>query len=291
MSVLDEQPVLGSGPAMDEKHLVYVKPRRFGVWISGAVLAIVIGQALFTVVRAPALDWPTVGKYILDPRILAGVGNTLILTVAAITIAIVIGVLLAVMRNSANPVFRIASALYVAMFRSIPLLVLILLVYFLAILVPRIGLGLPFLDPWVSVDTNDVISPMSAAILALGLGQAAYTCEIIRGGIFAVDRGQREAAMTLGMRPAMVFFRIVMPQAMRVVVPGLGNEAIGMLKATSLVQVIGFTELLTTAQRIYGQNYETIPLLAVVTIWYAVLTTIGTVGQTQLEKKFGKGFA
>jgi polar amino acid transport system permease protein len=271
--------------------LRYVKPRRLAEWISGAVLALLILQAIVTVATAPALDWPTVFGYFLDPRILAGVGNTLILTVVAIAIAVVVGALLAVMRMSANPVFRLASGLYVAAFRSIPLLVLILLVYFFAILVPRIGFGVPFMAPIVSVSTNDVISPMTAAILALGLGQAAYTCEIIRGGILAVDRGQREAAASIGMRPTAVLMRVVFPQAMRVVVPGLGNETIGMLKATSLVQVIGFTELLTTAQRIYGQNYETIQLLAVVTIWYAILTGIGTLGQHALERRFGKGFA
>ena len=274
-----------------DSPLVYVKPRRVGVWISAVILAIILAQAIVTVVTAPALEWPTVGEYLFDPRILAGVGNTLLLTVAATIIAIVVGATLAVMRGAANPVFRFASWLYVVAFRSIPLLVLILLVYFLAILVPRLGVGIPFFPPFVSVDTNEVISPMSAAIIALGLGEAAYTCEIIRGGILAVDRGQREAAASIGMRPSLVFFRIVLPQAMRVVIPGLGNETIGMLKATALVQVIGFTELLTTAQRIYGQNYETIPLLAVVTIWYAVLTTIGTIGQHQLEKRFGKGFS
>lgn len=263
-------------------------PGRY-VTAAAALLAAAIGVEIFA--TSPALHWSTFMQYLFDVRILAGVGKTIMLTVLSMALAIVVGVILAFMRRSPDPTLRAVSWLYVNFMRSVPLLVLILFTYFLAVLVPRLSIGIPFGGPifW-SVDTNSVISPLTASILALGLGQAAYTSEIIRGGIMAVDRGQQEAAIALGMYPNLSMRRIILPQAFRVIVPGLGNEAIGMFKATSLVQVIGYTELLTTAQRIYAINFETIPLLMVVTAWYLVLTTLATLGQMQLEKKMSRGF-
>lgn len=267
--------------------------KRFNPWhyvtLAVAVLVAAIIVELFA--TSPAMRWSTFLTYLFDERILAGVGKTIMLTIAAMALAIALGVVLAFMRRSTDPTLRGAAWLYVNFMRSVPLLVLILFTYFLAVLLPRMGIGIPFGGSifW-SIDTNDVISPLTASILALGLGQAAYTSEIIRGGIMAVDRGQQEAATALGMPPKMAMRRVILPQAFRVIVPGLGNEAIGMFKATSLVQVIGYTELLTTAQRIYAINFETIPLLIVVTAWYLALTVVATLGQVQLEKAMNRGF-
>ena len=289
----------GSGVAMmdgaqgdaADRQLVYRKVRRPGHYVS-AILAVLAGAILIDIfVRSPAMRWSTFAAYFFDPRILEGLSKTIMLTVAAMLLSTVVGVILAIMRRSSDPTLRIVSWLYVSFMRAVPLLVLILFTYFLAVLVPRLTLGIPFGGPefW-SVDTNSVISPLTASILALGLGQAAYTSEIVRGGILAVDRGQMEAATALGMAPGLSMRRVILPQAFRVIVPGLGNEAIGMFKATSLVQIIGYTELLTTTQRIYALNFETIPLLMVATAWYLVLTTISTIGQIQLEKVMNRGF-
>jgi polar amino acid transport system permease protein len=219
------------------------------------------------------------------------VGKTLLLTLVSMAIAVVFGVLLALMRTAKDPTLRAVSWVYVGFMRSVPLIVLILFVYFMAVLLPNLTIGLPFGGPqWLSWDTNEVITPFTAAIIALGFGEAAYTSEIVRGGLLAVSKGQSEAATALGMPPGMIFARVTLPQAFRVIVPGLGNEAIGMLKATALVQIIGYTELLTTAQRIYAVNFQTIPLLLVVTAWYLALTVLGTILQSRLEKRMNRAY-
>lgn len=281
--------VVESGRGLRVMH--YRKRRHPGRYVTAALALLVAAIVIRIFATSAALRWSTFLDYLFDVRILVGVGKTIILTALSMTLAVVVGVVLAFMRRSPDPTLRAISWLYVSFMRSVPLLVLILFTYFLAVLLPRLSIGIPFGGPQLwSVDTNSVISPLTASILALGLGQAAYTSEVIRGGIMAVDRGQQEAAIALGMYPNLSMRRIILPQAFRVIVPGLGNEAIGMFKATSLVEVIGYTELLTTAQRIYAINFETIPLLLVVTAWYLVLTTLATIGQIQLEKKMSRGF-
>ena len=275
-----------AGPA-----LTYTRPMRPGRYVSAFLLLLTAAIIYDIFASSPAMRWYVFAEYFFDTRILEGVGKTLLLTVVAMVLSTVLGVLLAIMRRSEDPSLRAAAWVYINFMRSVPLLVLILFTYFLAVLLPQLSLGIPFTDiTFASVSTNAVISPFTASILALGLGQAAYTSEIVRGGIMAVDRGQMEAATALGMPPGRSMRRIILPQAFRVIVPGLGNETIGMLKATSLVQIIGYTELLTTAQRIYAMNFETIPLLLVVTAWYLVLTTLATMGQIQLERIMNRGF-
>jgi ABC-type amino acid transport system permease subunit len=159
----------------------------------------------------------------------------------------------------------------------------------LAALYPRLGLGIPGRDPLFSVGANEIISPFVAAILALSLHEAAYMAEIVRSGVIGVDRGQRQAALALGMRPARVMRRIVLPQAMRTIIPPTGNQTISMLKTSSLVSVIALSDLLYTAQSIYGINYQVIPLLVVASLWYLIVVSVLSVGQGFLERRYGRG--
>jgi polar amino acid transport system permease protein len=274
-----------------EQPLVYKPVPRPGRYITAALAVLVGALIVQAFAQSPAMHWGTFARYFFDPRILQGLGHTLLLTAVAMVVSTVVGVALAMMGRSQDPTLRTVAWIYINLMRSIPLLVLILFTYFIGLLVPRLGIGIPFVGPlfW-SIDTNSIVTPFVASIVALGFGQAAYTSEIVRGGILAVERGQAEAATALAMTPALAMRRVILPQAFRVIVPGLGNETIGMFKATSLVQVIGYTELLTTAQRIYALTFETIPLLLVATAWYLVLTTLASVAQSRLEKVMGRGY-
>jgi polar amino acid transport system permease protein len=204
-------------------------------------------------------------------------------------IGIVLGVVLALMRLSPNPVLASAAWSFIWLFRGTPVLVQLLFWNFIAALYPEITLGIPFGPDLVHADANVLITPFVAAILGLGLNEAAYMAEIVRAGIISVDEGQSDAARALGMRRLQIMRRIVLPQAMRVIVPPTGNEAISMLKTTSLVSVLAYTELLYSVQLIYAANYQQIPLLVVASIWYLVATTVLSIGQHFLERRFGRG--
>ena len=189
------------------------------------------------------------------------------------------------MRLSANPIVRGAAFAYVNFFRGTPVLVQLLFWFNLAALYPVITLGIP----GVHLDANQLITPMTAAILGLGLNQGAYMSEIVRAGILSVDHGQTEAAEALGITRMQTMRRVVLPQAMRVIIPPTGNETIGMLKTTALVSVISVPELLYSAQIIYARTFETVPLLIVASLWYLLITSILTVGQYYLERRFARG--
>jgi len=178
---------------------------------------------------------------------------------------------------------------YIWLFRGTPLITQLIFWNFLASLYPRLGLGIPFGPTFVSVDTNAVISVFTAALLGLGLNEAAYMAEIVRGGIQSVDGGQSEAAGALGLSRGQTLRRIVLPQAMRVIVPPTGNETISMLKTSSLVSVIALNDLLYTAQSIYGINYQVIPLLVVASLWYLIVVSVLSVGQSFVERRYGRG--
>jgi polar amino acid transport system permease protein len=194
------------------------------------------------------------------------------------------------MRLSDNPVLSSVSGFYIWVFRGTPVLVQLLLWYNISSLFPTIDLGVPFGGPsFIHLDGNSLITPFVAAILGLGLNEGAYMAEIVRAGILSVDEGQSEASSALGMTKAQTMRRVVLPQAMRVIVPPTGNELISMLKTTSLVSVIAYTELLYAAGLIYAVNYKTIPLLFVASIWYLAFTSILSVGQYYLERRFGRG--
>jgi polar amino acid transport system permease protein len=222
----------------------------------------------------------------LDQQILGGLARTLELTLAAMAMGLVLGTALAVMRLSRNLLLSTLSWLYIWFFRSVPVLVQLIFWYNFGALYPKIVLRIPFGPLLYSASTNAVITPLTAALGGLGLAQAAYTAEVVRAGIVSVPRGQTRAAMALGMRPATIFIRIVFPQAMRVIIPPVGNEVISMVKSTSLVSVIALAELLYTAQLIYARTYETIPLLIVASLWYLIIVSILSVGQHFLERYY-----
>jgi polar amino acid transport system permease protein len=243
-----------------------------------------------SVVTNERFGWSTVGHYLFSSRILHGLVLTVELTVVAMAIGIVLGTLLAVMRLSPNPLVSGGSYFYIWLFRGTPVLVQLLFWNFIAALYPTIALGVPFGPALVHFDANSVITPFVAAMLGLGLNQAAYQAEIVRAGILSVDEGQGEAAEALGMTRLQTMRRIVLPQAMRVIIPPTGNETISMLKTTSLVSVIAVKDLLYAGQLIYAVNYLQIPLLITVSIWYLAMTTVLSVGQYFLERRFGRGF-
>jgi len=193
------------------------------------------------------------------------------------------------MRLSPNPLVSTASWIYIWLFRGTPVLVQILLWYNVAALYPRLSLGVPFGPQFIHLNAATYITPFVAGMLALGLNEGAYMAEIVRAGIISVEEGQTEAAQSLGMTRLQTMRRIVLPQAMRVIVPPTGNETISMLKTTSLVSVIATTDLLYSVQLIYSVNYRTIPLLLVASIWYVIVTTVLSIGQFYLERHFGRG--
>ncbi|MFD4193858.1 amino acid ABC transporter permease [Amycolatopsis thermoflava] len=266
-----------------------VPVRHYGRWIAGVVILFLAGIVVRSVVTNANMQWDVVGDYLFDDRILRGLQNTLILTVISMLIGVVGGVVLAVMRLSPNPLAAGAAATYIWLFRGTPLITQLVFWNFLALFYPRLGLGVPFGPEFVSWDTNSLISPFTAALLGLGLNEAAYMAEIVRGGILSVDAGQLEAASALGMSRAKTLRRIVLPQAMRVIIPPTGNETIAMLKTTSLVVTIGYFELMTSAQQIYAQNYRIAPLLIVAALWYLFMTSILTLVQMQIERRFSRG--
>ncbi|MDX6657045.1 MAG: polar amino acid transport system permease protein [Solirubrobacteraceae bacterium] len=246
--------------------------------------------AVHSVATNPRFGWGTVGHYLFSSRILHGLLVTLELTAVSMVIGIVLGVILAVMRLSPNPLVAGASGFYIWFFRGTPVLVQILFWSFISALYPQISIGIPFGGPeFAHGSANSIITPFLAAILALGLNEAAYMAEIVRAGIISVDEGQTEASSALGMTRLQTMRRIVLPQAMRVIIPPTGNETISMLKTTSLVSVIAYPELLYSAQLIYAVNYQQIPLLLTASIWYLVVTSVLSVAQFFIERHFGRG--
>ncbi len=258
-------------------------------WVGVAVLAVLGAMLVHFIATAPALRLDLVAGYLFEESILRGLLKTLQLTVVAMLVGLVLGTLLAVMRLSDNPLFRAVAAGYVWLFRGTPIVVQLLFWFFLGTVLPQISFGIPFGPELVSFPTNTVITQFTAAILGLGLNEAAYMAEIVRAGIGSVDKGQTEAAEALGMGPTTTYRRVVLPQAARLIVPPTANQTISMLKLTSLVLVIGLPELTTTAQLIYGRNFQQIPLLIVASIWYLVLTTILTLVQSRLERRMSRG--
>ena len=265
--------------------------RHPGRWVAAAIILYLSAALVKSVATNPRFEWGIIRHYFTSSRVLQGLVTTLELTVLCMAIGIVIGILLAVMRLSANPLVSGASWLYIWLFRGTPVLVQILFWGFIAALYPTLSLGIPLGPQFVHFSANSVITPFVAGMLALGLNEGAYMAEIVRAGIISVDEGQTEAAQSLGMTRLQTIRRIVLPQAMRVIVPPTGNETISMLKTTSLVSVIAVTELLYSVQLIYAVNYRTIPLLIVASIWYLIVTTVLSFGQYYVERYFGRGAA
>jgi polar amino acid transport system permease protein len=277
---------LDQGAAIDA-----VPIRHWGRWISAAVIIFVLFTLIWSLLHNPRVDLGTIGQYLFKPFVLRGVWVTIELTVIAMIIGLAGGVVLAVMRLSDNPVLGAVSWAYIWFFRGTPVLVQILFWGFAGALYPTLFIGLPFVHVvFAHAQTSSVIGAFVAAILALGLNEAAYAAELVRAGIISVDKGQQEAALSLGMSGGLTMRMVVLPQAMRVIIPPMGNETISMLKTTALVSVISGTDLLTMIERAYAQNLKTIPLLLVASMWYLFLTSILSVGQHYLEAYYGRGF-
>jgi polar amino acid transport system permease protein len=266
-----------------------VPVRHPGRWIAAGIVAILIVALAHSVATNPRFQWGVVGDYLFNASILRGLRITLELTALAMAIGIVLGIVLALMRLSLNPLLSGASWVYIWIFRGTPVLVQIIFWFYFAALYPSVDLGVPFGPSFVHLDANTLITPFVAGMLGLGLNEGAYMSEIVRAGIISVEEGQIDAAHALGMRRLQTMRRIVLPQAMRVIVPPTGNETISMLKTTSLVAFIALTDLLYSAQLIYARTYQTIPLLIVASIWYLAVTSVLSIGQYYIERYFGRG--
>jgi polar amino acid transport system permease protein len=276
-------------PGLDGRPVPVVRVRHYARWVVAAALLLAFAWLVKAFATSPNIVWSEVWWYLFEYDIWEGMGNTLALTVISMVIGLGIGIVLAVMRLSSNPVAVAISTLYIWFFRGTPLLVQLIFWYNLAFLFPRIGIGVPATPLQVSWNTNQVMTGFTAALLGLGLNLAAYSAEVFRAGIQSVDPGQTEAAMTIGMRRLQTLRVIVLPQALRVVIPPVGNEGVSMLKNTSLVYVVAGADLMTKASQIYKINNEVIELLIVASIWYMVMTALATVGQSMLEARFGTG--
>jgi polar amino acid transport system permease protein len=282
-------PVIGVD-GTDPDDVVAVPLRHPWRWVIAAILVAIFVTFAVSLWGNKNIDHPTITEFIFNPRILSGVVLTLVLTVVAMIISSVLGVLLAVMRLSNNPVMNVLAWLYVWVFRGTPLLIQIVFWGYLGLLYSKITLGIPFTDFTIfSADTNILIPAFTAGLLALTLNQAAYSAEIVRAGMLSVDVGQHEAAYSVGMSPAFTLFKVVLPQAMRVIIPPMGNETISMLKSTSLLSVIAVLELYTVATQISSQNLRQVELLVVVSCWYLFLTSVLSIPQYYLERYYGRG--
>lgn len=253
--------------------------------IAAAFLIVAVVLFIINLVTNPNIGWPVVARYFLNSEILSGLGTTLLLTVFAMVLGLCLGAILAIMRLSTSLLFQSMSWFWIWFFRGVPPLVQLIFWYNLALLIPDISIGIPYGPKLISWDTNELVTPFSAAILGLAFTESAYAAEMIRAGIQAVNRGQMEACATLGMSRWQTMSRVVLPQALRIVLPPIGNDTISMLKFTSLVSVLALPDLLFSAQMIYARTYQTIPLLVVATLWYLILTTILTLIQYIIEKK------
>jgi polar amino acid transport system permease protein len=261
-----------------------IVPRRFyGRWIA----AIIILAVFAWIVKAFAegqIAWNVVAQFFTAPAILNGLVNTVIMTACAMALGITLGVIFAVMYMSPNPVLRSSALFYIWFFRGTPLLLQLLLWFNLALVFPKLGIPGIF-----EMRTVDVMTPFVATLLGLGMNQGAYTAEVIRSGILSVDAGQTEAAKSIGMTRLTALRRIVLPQAMRVIIPPVGNEFISMVKLTSIASVIQYSEILRNAQTIYYANARVIELLIVAAAWYLMVVTLLQIGQYFLERRFAKG--
>lgn len=296
----DENPT----PRARPEPIKAVPVRHPGRWIGAAVVLLLIAMTIETLITNERFNWPEQAAYIFSPQVVSALGNTVWLTVVAMIGGIVLGIVVALMRLSENPILRYAAWFYLWVFRGTPLYTQLLIWGTIGSLFPTIGLGIPLWETttWlfpsaaeavpdhqiVTWQTNALLSAASTAALGLVLNEAAYMAEIVRAGILSVDRGQYEAAEALGMTRMQTMRRIVLPQAMRVIIPPTGNETIATLKNTSLVAAVPFLELTYAAQNIYSRTYQVIPMLIMVCLWYLFLSSLLMIGQQFLERHYAR---
>ena len=275
-----------------------VKLRHPGRWVLTAVVLLglaMLVHSLFSQVQRGGVTqsrfgWDVIWQYFTTSAVLHGLLVTLELTVIAMAAGVVIGVVMAVMRMSEAPVVSSVAWVYIWFFRGTPVFVQLLFWYNISYLFPQVTLGVPFTDiTFMTINANTWVTPMVAASLGLGLNEGAYMAEIVRAGINAVDEGQQEAASALGMTRMRALRLVVLPQAMRVIIPPTGNETISMLKTSSLAAVVTVNEVLYSVQQVYARTYETIPMLIVASLWYLIFTSVLTVGQYYLERRYARG--
>lgn len=269
-----------TAPTDAPERLVAVPVRHVGRWVSAALVLAAVGAVVYAFSQAK-IDYGTTRQFFTADNVVRGAGRTLLISVFAQAMGIALGVLFAVMRLSKNPVTSTVSWFYIWLFRGTPVLVQLLIWYNLALVFPTV-FGTP---------TTDLMTPFVAALLGLGINEGAYMAEIVRAGIGSVDHGQTEAAQALGMTRGQTLRRVVLPQAMRVIIPPTGNEFINMLKTSSLAYTIQYGELLLSAVSIYTNNLQVIELLFTVSLWYLVLTSVFSIGQYYLERRFARGAA
>ncbi|MER7760728.1 amino acid ABC transporter permease [Streptomyces sp. NPDC097619] len=275
---------------MPDLPLEIVPVRNYGRWAAAAASVAALVGVIGSLAKNDNLRWDVVGDYLFADLVFDGLATTLWLTAAAMLLGLGLGTLVAVMRLSSSPVLYGLANLFVWVFRGTPLLVQIIFWGYAAALYSQVKIGIPLTEvTFFQADTNSLLTPAVAALLALGLNEAAYASEIVRAGIQSVDPGQAEAAHSLGMRPALTMRRIVLPQAMRVIIPPMGNETINMLKMTALVSVISANDLMSNIQAVYAQNYQVIPMLVVASLWYLGLVTLLGIPQAWLERRYGRG--
>ncbi|RJO69125.1 amino acid ABC transporter permease [Nocardia panacis] len=258
-------------------------------WVGSGVALLLVAQFAHGLITNPGWDWPTFGQYFTASSVLAALRVTLELTVWGTVLGFLLGGALAVARLSNNPVLRVISWVYVWAFRSIPLIVQLLFWFNIAYLYRRLSIGIPFGPAFYEFPVNEVLSGFTAAVIGLALHQAAYSAEIIRAGFLSVDPGQLEAAAALGLPRMRQFRTIVLPQAMRSILPNASNEVISLFKGTSIVSVMAIAELFYQVQVVYGRNGRVVPLLMVATVWYILLTTVLSVVQHYIERHYAKG--
>lgn len=266
-----------------------VPVRHPGRWVTVAVLGVLVAMLVHMLMTNHNLQWRVFGHYFWAPIIRDGVVKTIWLTLASMAIGVALGVIAAVMRLSQNRIVSTCAYVYTWFFRGTPVLVQIIFWFNIPLLIKSFSVGIPFGPEFWSEQTKTLVTPTMAALLALGLNEGAYMSEIVRAGILSVDEGQSEAAHALGMTRLQVMRRIVLPQAMRVIIPPTGNETISMLKTTSLLSVISVFELFRSAQAIYNANYKVVPLLIVASVWYLILTSVLSFGQFYIERYYARG--
>jgi polar amino acid transport system permease protein len=279
------QPAALAGGFPDLHGLPVARRAHWGRWLAAALILLVLA-ALVRAFAHGQIEWAYVARFLTVPVILTGIANTVVMAVLAMALGIVLGVVVAVMRLSPNPVLMAVASGYTWLFRGTPLILQLLLWFNLALVFPTIGIP----GIW-SGRAVDIMTPFLSALLGLGINQGAYTSEVVRAGMLSVDAGQYEAAEAIGMGRIQALRRIILPQAMRVVIPPLGNEFISMVKATSLASVIQYPEVLHNAENIYYANSRVIELLIVAGLWYLLVVSILTPLQILLERRFARGAA
>ncbi|AUW46055.1 amino acid ABC transporter permease [Rhizobium leguminosarum] len=276
-------------PSSIDPNKVKVVPLRHPWrWAAALLVAIAIIMMVRSAISNPEFQWPVVANYIFNPMIMRGLAQTIVITILVMILAVIGGTVAALMMLSPSKLLSVPAAVFVWLFRGTPALVQLMLWYNLSLVVKEFSLWLPGYGTVFSIATNDIMTPFVSAVVALSLHEAGYMAEIVRGGLKSVSQGQSEAAACLGMKPSLSLRRIVLPQAMRMIIPPTGNETINLLKTTSLVSIIAVSDLLYSAQAIYARTFETIPLLIVVTFWYLVVVSVMSIGQYHLERHFSR---